>query len=148
MPPRPRPGIFLSAVHQRPGFLEAQEQHHQASGDQIPVEGHEAPDHDHRGGGDRAQPGIQQRRAGHLGAFLGLLVRLLFAALEFIAAAAAMSMGFGTMMGTPVTEAEADARANEIAQRWGDSLDVIERLLVTHREIICQMMPRTNNLNK
>ena len=46
------------------------------------------------------------------------------------------------------TEVEADARANEIAQRWGDSLDVIERLLVTHREIICQMMPRTNNLNK
>lgn len=44
-----------------------------------------------------------------VGAFLGLLVRLLFAALEFIAAAAAMSMGFGTMMGTPVTEAEPQA---------------------------------------
>ncbi|MCB1419324.1 MAG: flagellar biosynthetic protein FliR [Zhengella sp.] len=44
-----------------------------------------------------------------VGAFLGLLVRLLFAALEFIAAGAAMSMGFGTMMGTPVTEAEPQA---------------------------------------
>ena len=50
--------------------------------------------------------------------------------------------------GREPTEAEAEARSHEIAQRWGDSLDHIERLLVTHREIICQMMPRTNNLNK
>ena len=41
------------------------------------------------------------------------------------------------------TEAEAEARSHEIAQRWGDSLDHVERLLVTHREVICQMMPRT-----
>ncbi|PHP65713.1 flagellar biosynthetic protein FliR [Zhengella mangrovi] len=44
-----------------------------------------------------------------IGAFLGLLVRVLFSALEFMASAAAMSMGFGNMMGTPVTEAEPQA---------------------------------------
>lgn len=47
--------------------------------------------------------------------------------------------------GREPTEAEAEARSHEIAQRWGDSLDHIERLLVTHREVICQM---TSNLNK